>query len=201
MKKLLSLLLALMLLATPCALADADAPKTLTTPDGDCSFEVPADYVELNAETLQSLFSTEAMQDYAAQLLGLENAADLNRYVEILEASSMMFVYTADLKGNISVQVSEASLTMEMLVVLKNMLDASMYEQFRAIGVAEEDIRTMDIQTIGGRRWYAISATLMDMPQLMLITVENGMQYSFAFTNIGDEVCLQVLESITIAAQ
>ncbi len=201
MKKLMSLLLALVMMTFCCAMAEtADVPatQTLVSPDGTYSFEVPADYIPMNSETILQLFSTEAMQDLLAQMMGLEDGSQLSVYFEQLEQSNMMLVYSSTLIGNLNVQAVTSALTMDQIVMLKSMLDASLIQQYVSLGVAEEDIQTMDIQEIAGRRWYAMKLMMMGMEVQTMITEENGIQYTMTFTGIAAEEMQGILESFTV---
>lgn len=204
MKKVLSLVMALMLLMLCPAMAEtaeetAAQPQTLVSPDGSYSFDVPADYIPMDSRLMLSVISTPEMQQIMAQVLGLQDASKLSMYLEMMEASNMMIVYSSDLMGNINVQTFEASLTMDMLVMLKAAMDAAMVAQYTSLGVAEEDIHPMDIQEIGGYRWYGVQLTMAGMETQVMITVENGVQYTMAFTAIDEVEMLSILESFKVA--
>lgn len=201
MKKILSLLLALMLLALCPAMAEtAVETKTLTSPKGDYSLEVPQDYATMDAELLISAFSTPEMQQMLAQMMGLEDASLLKTYFEMAEASNMMMVYAADWIGNFNVQVNAATVTMEQLVALKSIIDASMVAQYTAMGFAEENVLPMDIQEIAGRQWYGLHLEMAGMQMQCMITIANGMQYTLTFTMIDAEVMENILASFTTVA-
>lgn len=204
MKKILSLIMALMLLALCPAMAEtveetAVQTQTLVSPNGDYSFDVPLGYIPMDAEVMLSLFKTEEMQQLLAQAMGLEDASQLAMYFELVEASNMMIVYSSDLVGNLNVQAVEASLTMDLLVMLKSAMDAAMIEQYVSMGVAEEDIYPMDIQEIGGRRWYGMQLAMAGVPMQTMMTVENGVQYTITFTAIEEAEMLSILESFKVA--
>ena len=196
MKKILSLVLALMLLALCPAMAEtAVATQTLTSPKGDYAFEVPQDYFSVDAELLMGVFSTPEMQDLLAQMMGLEDASLLTAYFEMAEASNMMIVYGPDWVSNFNVQTTTASLTMDQLVTLKSMLDAAMVAQYTALGFAEEDIHPMDIQEIAGRKWYGVQMEMAGLQMQCMITVENGVQYTLTFAGIDAEAMEVILAS------
>lgn len=204
MKKILSLIMALMLLALCPAMAEtveetAVQTQTLVSPNGDYSFDVPLGYIPMDAEVMLSQFKTEEMQQLLAQAMGLEDASQLAMYFELVEASNMMIVYSSDLVGNLNVQAVEASLTMDLLVMLKSAMDAAMIEQYVSMGVAEEDIYPMDIQEIGGRRWYGMQLAMAGVPMQTMMTVENGVQYTITFTAIEEAEMLSILESFKVA--
>jgi len=198
MKRILSLLLALMLLALCPAMAETVVEtQTMTSPAGDYSFEVPQDYMAVDAELLMGVFTTPEMQEMLAQMMGLEDASLLAAYFEVLEASNMMIVYASDWVGNFNVQAVEAALTMEQMVALKSMLDAAMVAQYTSMGLAEEDVHPMDIQEIAGRQWYGVQMEMAGLQMQCMITVENGMQYTLTFTMIDAEVMEAILASFT----
>lgn len=199
MKKMLSLILALMLLALCPAMAEnAVQTQLLSSPDGSYSIEVPADYVPMNAEAMMNLLKTEAMMELLAQSMGLENASQLQMYFEALEASNLLLVYSDDMSGNLNGQAVPYSLTMDQLVALKTMMDEVLIEQYISMGVAEEDIQVMDIQEIGGRRWYGMKLVMADAPVMTMMTIENGIQYVLTFTEIDELVALSILESFKL---
>ena len=204
MKKILSLVLAMMMLVLCPAMAEtveeiAVQTQTLVSPNGDYSFDVPADYIPMDTEVMLSLFKTEEMQQLLAQAMGLEDASQLAMYFELVEASNVMIVYSSDLAGNLNVQAVEASLTMDMLVMLKSVMDAAMIQQYVSMGVAEEDIHPMDIQEIGGRSWYGMKLKMAGIPMQTMITVENGVQYTVTFTSIDADDMQAILESFKVA--
>lgn len=200
MKKMLSLLLALLLLALCPAMAETPVEmKTLTAPDGSYAFDVPADYMEMNSELVKNLFATEAMQQLLAQMLGLEDASQLDMYFAMMQQSNMMMVYTADMMGNFNVQTAASPLTMDQVVMMKAMMDASVAAQYMALGVAEEDMQPMDIVEINGRQWYGFRLKLMGQDIQTMITVENGMQYAVTFSGIDAQTMEAILASFVVA--
>ena len=201
MKKLLSLVLALMMLMLCPAMAETTAEmQTMTAPDGTYSFEVPQGYFTMDADILKNLFATEELQQALAQGLGLADASQLSIYFDQLQAANMMIVYGSDMVSNLNVQVSEATLTMDMLVALKDMMDGLMAQQYQNMGIAAEDIHPMDIQTIGDRSWYALQIVMMGMDVYTMMTIENAVQYTVTFTGMDADVMQHALESFTVVA-
>lgn len=204
MKKILSLIMALMLLALCPAMAEtveetAVQTQTLVSPNGDYSFDVPLGYIPMDAEVMLSLFQTEEMQQLLARAMGLEDASQLAMYFEKMEASNMMIVYSSNMQSNLNVQTAESILTMDVLVMLKSAMDDAMIEQYVSMGVAEEDIHPMDIQEIGEYRWYGMQLAMAGIPMQIMITVENGVQYTMVFTAIDEVEMLSILESFKVA--
>ena len=197
MKKLLSLVLALMMLMV-CPVMAETATQTIVSPNGDYAFEVPQDYIPMDAEFMMGILSAPEMQQVMAQMMGLEDASQLELYFELIKASNMVIVYGANMMSNLNVQTAESTLTMDLMVLLKSTMDAAMIQQYATLGVAEEDIQLMDIQEIAGRRWYGIQLTMAGMPMQSMITVENGVQYTVTFTAIGEEDMQKILESFQI---
>lgn len=201
MKKILSLVLALMLLALCPAMAETVVEtQTLTSPKGDYSYVVPADYFPMDAEVMKTLFTTPEMQQLLAQMMGLEDASQLSVYFEALETNNMMIVYGPDFASNLNVQTTVATLTMDQLVMLKAMMDTAMVQQYVSMGVAEESIQAMEIQQIGNYRWYGMQLELADIPMQTMITIVDGTQYTVTFTMIDAEAMQGVLESFQVAA-
>ncbi len=204
MKRILSLVLALMLLALCPALAEgaeaAGKMQTITGPDGTYSIEVPEDYLPMNAEFMKTLMGMEEMQQIIAQLMGVEDVSQLSVYFDALEKSNMLLVYSDDLTGNLNVQVIAAELTLDEVVLYKALLDLTIKQQYLGLGIAEESIHTMDIQEIAGRRWYGTRVEMMGMQVLSLMTVENGLQYTITFTDIDEDVARRIMESFVFMA-
>lgn len=201
MKKMLSLVLALMLLMLCPAMAETTIEmQTLTSPDGTYSFEVPQDFFPMNAEAVKTLFATEEMQQVIAQAMGLQDASQLAVYFQMLEESNMMMVYGSDMVSNLNVQAIPTVLTMEMLVSMKELMDSTTTQQYLTMGVAEEDIHPMEIQQIGSYSWYGMKIIMAGMEIQTRMTIENGVQYVIAFTGIDAAAIEHMLESFTIAA-
>lgn len=201
MKKMLSLVLALMLLMLCPAMAEtAVEMQTMTSPDGTYSFEVPQDYFTLDASVLKTIFTTEEMQQFLANAMGLQDASQLAMYFEMMDANNMMIVYNTGMVSNLNVQAIATTLTMDMVVNLKDTLDSTTTKQYVALGLSEEDIQLMDIQEIGGRSWYGIQMVMVGMTVQTMMTVENGIQYVLGFTGMDADVIEHVLESFTVTA-
>lgn len=174
--------------------------QTLVSPAGDYSFAVPADFILADSDLFKTLLTTDAMRQYMADALGLEDASQMEQYFAAIQASNMMIVYDSDFDGNLNIQETEALLTMDMIVLLKSAMDQSILQQYAALGVPEENMTFMDIQTIGGRRWYAAKVVFMGLDMQTMITVEDGKQFTFTFTKLEDAVVQTVLESFTVVA-
>ena len=201
MKKLLSLVLALMMLMICPAMAETTAEmQLLTSPDGTYSFEVPQDFFTMDADILKTVFAAPEAQQTLAQAMGLQDASQLAVYFEAMQEANMMIVYGSDMVSNLNVQVAEASLTMELVAAMKPLLDNSMSQQYQGMGIAAEDIHPMDIQQFGGRSWYGTQLVMMGMDVYSMLTIENGIQYVVTFTGLDETVMQNLLESFTIAA-
>lgn len=201
MKKMLSLVLALMLLMLCPAMAETTIEmQTLTSPDGTYSFEVPQDFFPMNAEAVKTLFATEEMQQVIAQAMGLQDASQLAVYFQMLEENSMMMVYGSDMVSNLNVQAIPTVLTMEMLVSMKELMDSTTTQQYLTMGVAEEDIHLMEIQQIGSYSWYGMKIIMAGMEIQTRMTIENGVQYVIAFTGIDAAAIERMLVSFKVAA-
>lgn len=200
MKKMLSLVLALLLLMMCPAMAEtAVEMQTMTSPDGNYSFEVPQGYFTMDAEILKTLFATEQMQQFLAQVLGLADASQLSMYFDAMQEANMMIVYTDDMAGNLNVQVMEASLTMDMVVALKGLLDQSSIQQYEQMGIAAEDVHPMEIQQFGNYKWYGVQLVMAGLNVQSMLTIVDGMQYTLTFTSMDAPVIENVLESFTLA--
>lgn len=115
MKKILSLALAVMMLAlcpVMAATAETAAMQTLVSPDGSYSFEVPTTYTRLDSQVFLTIFRTQEAQQMLAQMLGLSDASQVAQYFELMEANNMMIIFDDTMRGNLNVQVYEAALTM-----------------------------------------------------------------------------------------
>lgn len=197
MKKVLCLVLALMVLALCPAMAET-AVQTLVAPDGSYSFNVPEGYIPVNAEAMLALFAEEEMQQMIAESMGLEDASQLAMYFEALDANNVVMVLSDDLVGNLNVQQAESSLTMQQVIMLKSMMDEVMVQQYATLGITEDNIQMMDIQQIGGRSWYGIVVYSAGIRVQTMMTVENGVQYTFAFTDIDPQMAQTILASFTV---
>lgn len=201
MKKMLSLLLALLMLAGCIAAAEtAVQTQTLVSPDGSYSFDVPADYFPMNTETMKALFTTDEMKAALAEVFGLEDASQLEPYLAMIAASNMLFVYSGDMQSSLNVQITTATMTMEMMAQYKSLLDATITQQYMALGAAEEDITLMDIQEVGGCQWYAVQVVLSGMRVNSRMTIVDGLQYTISFSDADDDVVQLVLESFQVNA-
>lgn len=202
MKKILSLVMALLLLALCPAIAEtvetSAEMQTLVSPDGSYLMEVPADYFALNSESVEKLFATEEMQQNLCMMLGLQDISEVEMYIAMLVQSNFMLVYSGDMMSNFNVQSNETGLTVEMLMMWKEQMDSDLTQMYVAMGVAEQDVQLMDIQKIGGRSWYAITAALGGVNQLMAMTAENGVHYTFTFTGVDAEMIRHVLETFVV---
>lgn len=201
MKKLLALILSLLLLALTPALAETAATQTLTGPDGSYTIEVPADFIPANAETMMTLLSNETMQQMIARIMGLTDESQIWDYIELLNASNMMIIYGPDMYSNFNVQATQAPLTMEQMMLLKDLLDQTITQQYASVGVSKEHISLLPIQEVGGRSWYNLQVEYAGMQLWQWMTVENGVQYAFNFGNIDPQVMTAILESFTIVAE
>lgn len=198
MKKLLSWVLALMLLMLCPAMAESGM-QTLHSPKGDYHFEVPDSYIPMDSEFMVSIMSTPEMQQIIAEALGLEDASMLSMYFELLKANNMTFVYTSDFMGNLNVQSSEASLSMDLVILLKTMMDEAMIEQYASMGIDKEAVQTMDVQMIGSHRWYGTKLNWGGMSMQTMMTIVDGWQYTVTFTDVDAAVVQHVLESFRTA--
>ena len=201
MKKMLAMLLSLLLLALTPALAETAATQTLTSPDGTYTIEVPADYFPMNAATIIALCQNEAVMQYAAQSMGLENIDQMLEYIAMAEENNMIYAFGPDFVSNLNVQSLPSPLTVEMMVMFKDMLDDQFAQQYVSMGVPETALQYMDILQIGTRQWYGIGIELGGMSMLQLITAENGIQYGFTFADIDLETIMPIMESFTIVVE
>lgn len=201
MKKLLAMLLSLLLLALAPALAEAPATQTLTSPDGSYTIEVPADYFPMNAATVIALCQNEVVMQYTAQSMGLENMDQMLEYIAMAEANNMIYAFGPDFVSNLNVQAMASPLTVEMMVMFKDMLDDQFAQQFVSLGVPESALQFMDIMQIGNHQWYGMGIEFGGMSMLQMMTAENGIQYIFTFADIDLETVVPILESFTIVAE
>lgn len=201
MKKILSLALAVMMLAlcpVMAATAETAAMQTLVSPDGSYSFEVPTTYTRLDSQVFLTIFRTQEAQQMLAQMLGLSDASQVAQYFELMEANNMMIIFDDTMRGNLNVQVYEAALTMHQLIMLKDMMDQAMVEQYASLGLTAEDITFMEIQQYGNYQWYGLKLQIAGMEMQLMITVVDGVQYTFSFSDIDEAEMIHVLESFRV---
>lgn len=201
MKKILSLALAVMMLAlcpVMAATAETAAMQTLVSPDGSYSFEVPTTYTRMDSQVFLTIFSTQEAQQMLAQMLGLSDASQVAQYFELMEANNMMIIFDDTMSGNLNVQVYEAALTMHQLIMLKDMMDQAMVEQYASLGLTAEDITFMEIQQHGNYQWYGLKLQIAGMEMQLMITVVDGVQYTFSFSDIDEAEMIHVLESFRV---
>lgn len=135
MKKMLSLLMALLMLVLCTASAETTVlSQTVSAPDGSYSFDVPADYIPMNSETMTALLTSDAMVELVVQMFGLTDVSQLDAYLAQLNANNMLYVYASGMGGNINAKSGEATLTMSQMVELKTQLDAAITQQYVALG-------------------------------------------------------------------
>lgn len=201
MKKILSLALAVMMLAlcpVMAATAETAAMQTLVSPDGSYSFEVPTTYTRMDSQVFLTIFRTQEAQQMLAQMLGLSDASQVAQYFELMEANNMMIIFDDTMRGNLNVQVYEAALTMHQLIMLKDMMDQAMVEQYASLGLTAEDITFMEIQQYGNYQWYGLKLQIAGMEMQLMITVIDGVQYTFSFSDIDEAEMIHVLESFRV---
>lgn len=199
MKKMLSLLMALLMLVMCTATAETTAEtQTVLSPDGSYSLDVPADYIVVNGETMAELITSDAMADLLTQMLGLENASQLSAYVAQLDAANMLCIYTSGLKNCINTQTSTSTMTMEQMMAQKDMLDAAIGQGCVQMGIKEEDIVYQEIETIGDYTWYGIKASMLGVQVQVRLTVVDGVQYTVTFTDVDDATSGVILESFRV---
>lgn len=201
MKKILSLALAVMMLAlcpVMAATAETAAMQTLVSPDGSYSFEVPTTYTRMDSQVFLTIFRTQEAQQMLAQMLGLSDASQVAQYFELMEANNMMIIFDDTMSGNLNVQVYEAALTMHQLIMLKDMMDQAMVEQYASLGLTAEDITFMEIQQHGNYQWYGLKLQIAGMEMQLMITVVDGVQYTFSFSDIDEAEMIHVLESFRV---
>ncbi len=187
----------------PVSIAPADtAPvtelQTITSPAGDYSFAVPADFIPTDSDTMKTLITMDETRRYVAEAAGLEDASQLDAYFESIRDSNMIVIYDSSFMGNLNVQCNAATLTMDMLVLMKSVMDQAILQQYAQLGVPEESVTLMDIQTIADRRWYGAKFVFMGLNMQTMITVEAGKQFTFTFTELDDAVVQTMLESFTV---
>lgn len=183
---------------TPADTAPATELQTITSPAGDYSFAVPADFIPTDSDTMKTLITMDETRQYVAEAAGLEDASQLDAYFESIRDSNMIVIYDSSFMGNLNVQCNAATLTMDMLVLMKSVMDQAIIQQYAQLGVSEESVTLMDIQTIADRRWYGAKFVFMGLNMQTMITVEAGKQFTFTFTELDDAVVQTVLESFTV---
>ncbi len=154
------------------------------------TIEVPDDYIELSADTLDTLMDTVGEDIF-------ENAGLDLSILGSIDYSNTDYLYSADMLSNLNVQISKASgLTQDMIASMKDDLDAQMAATYMAIGVAEEDCEPMDVEQIGENTFYRYTVSMMGstMHQYIICNEDTDM-FTITFTNFDEEIEKEIIES------
>lgn len=154
------------------------------------TIEVPDDYIELSADTLDTLMDTVGEDIF-------ENAGLDLSILGSIDYSNTDYLYSADMLSNLNVQISKASdLTQDMITSMKDDLDAQMAATYMAIGVAEEDCEAMDVEQIGENTFYRYTVSMMGstMHQYIICNEDTDM-FTITFTNFDEEIEKEIIES------
>lgn len=196
MKKFLSMLAAMLLLALCPAMA-----QTLTAPGGECTIEIPEGYFSLNAQTANEMFVTEEAKAEAARTLGLADASELMAYVEQFAERDALVIFDGSLTQMFNLKVTPATMTMEQMVMLQSVLDQQVNRQFVSMGIPEECVEHLGFLEVGGRQWYTNRVELPGMGAQSMVTVVGEYQYTFTFGPESEAVMLPILASLTPVSQ
>lgn len=154
------------------------------------TIEVPEDYLEMSADTLDTLMETVGADVFE------KAGIDISVLGEI-DYSNTDYLYTADMLGNLNVQISKASgLTQEALESMKESLDDQLTTTYVSMGVAEENCEPMEIEQIGDYSFYCYHVSMMDstMHQYIICNEDTDM-FTITFTNIDEETEKEIIES------
>ena len=200
MKKLLSLLMAAMMLALTPALAESAATQTLTSPDGTYTIGVPADYIVINDDLVAALEADEAELERILAGISLNDLAALKNLVAEDKASNSVRADSPDFLFNLIVSASPLPASMEQWIARKSMMDDLYISQYTAAGIPEEMIQTMDILEIGGWRWYGLDIGVPGFQFRQRMTIHDGTLYLFNFADGGSnaDMTIAILESFTL---
>lgn len=77
-------------------------------------------------------------------------------------------------------------------------MDQAMVEQYASLGLTAEDITFMEIQQYGNYQWYGLKLQIAGMEMQLMITVVDGVQYTFSFSDIDEAEMIHVLESFRV---
>lgn len=201
MKKILSLLLAaMMLLALSPTIAEENAAAStqiLTGPDGSFTLDVPADWFYLT-EAIVTRGEAASVRSYM-QLLGIqqlpamEEFAEYNNYIQL--------AFSGDTDAWLAAFCTTAYETMEEFISQKERLDEDLYSMYIGSGYPAEGFTRMEVQSFGGLRWYCAGLAFPDATLTLMVTNDNGRQYWCAFANADAELVASVMESFTVITE
>ncbi len=193
MKKLLSVLLCLTLCLSVAAVAESADVQTITSVTGLFTYDLPADYLVINAETAETLISTfgeKALADAGLDASVLEN----------VDFSGADYAYTGDLSGNLNVQVTpESGISQSSLESLASMLDKTLTDSYVQFGLTEEDCEPKGVEQIGENTFYIFHVNMMgsSMDQFMTANEAQTM-FTITFTNMDEAAERAIVETFKL---
>jgi len=196
MKKILSLLLAaMMLLAIPALAEEAPATQTITTADGLYTFEVPADFITINVQVMQETY-TDFTQRSAGYQYGLTGTEMLTQGADYVTPENTVMAGSIDGKHTLRLSSIEPFATPAELLELKPWMDALVTRLYTDAGVAQEDIHPMEVRIAGGLQWYVVQIDLVGAQMHIAIISDGQRMYELYIISPDDQLFWQVEGSL-----
>lgn len=196
MKKILSLLLAAMLLlAIPALAEEAPATQTITTADGLYTFEVPADFITINVQVMQETYTDFTLRSAGYQY-GLTGTEMLTQGADYVTPENTVMVASIDGKHALRLSSIEPFATPAELLALKPWMDALVTRLYTDAGVAQEDIHPMEVRIAGGLQWYVVQIDLVGAQMHIAIISDGQRMYELYIISPDDQLFWQVEGSL-----
>lgn len=197
MKKLLSLLLALMLFALPlCALAQEEEPAVFVHEDESYSFCYPADWTPIARQTI-----AEVAEAYRAENND-EVTAMLDTFLPQLEASNMVMIMSPTWQDNINIICTDVgmSLAPEELMALAPTLQSALTEGTTGAAFLTEPtlMQTTEEAPVFLALMYECELAGTPLLGIQAVTSQDTLLYYVTMTvaSTDDASCLAALEAL-----
>ena len=194
MKKTLALVLTLVLLVS-CAFAEGT--QTFVSDTGLFTFEYPADYLALSDSDVAEILADPD------RLKALADSGMDTEFLAGMDFSKCECVYAADFVGNMNIICQpDSGLTPELMVSLENELVEFVKQQYRSMGVTEDDMHYYGILSIGENRFLTLEFIYLGIDMVLCLTADaNGNIYYLTFTEYDADAMMMTLESFKTAVQ
>ena len=194
MKKTLALVLTLVLLVS-CAFAEGT--QTFVSDTGLFTFEYPADYLALSDSDVAEILADPD------RLKALADSGMDTEFLAGMDLSNCECVYAADFVGNLNIICQpDSGLTPELMVSLENELVEFVKQQYRSMGVTEDDMHYYGILSIGENRFLTLEFIYLGIDMVLCLTADaNGNIYYLTFTEYDADAMMMTLESFKTAVQ
>ena len=194
MKKTLTLILIFVLLVS-CAFAEGT--QTFVSDTGLFTFEYPADYLALSDSDVAEILADPD------RLKVLADSGMDTEFLAGMDFSNCECVYAADFVGNMNISCQpDSGLTPELMALLENELVESVKQQYRSMGVTEDDMHYYGILSIGENRFLTLELIFLGNYMVQCLTADaNGNIYLLTFTEYDTDAMMMTLESFKTAVQ